>query len=100
MNDQKMYSEVYAVLLNLSERLMSRIPEDVVETIKGQADEALMPIIDENKGLDEQGLSNDAMAFMAMLKLDYWCDSDEERQEFEDFLKQINKNWMRLCNKL
>ena len=87
MNEKQMYSEVYAVLLKLDEEYTSRIPEDVFETIKEQSDEALMPEIDENKGLGDQGLSKDAIALMAYLRLEYWCDSEEEKREFMEYLK-------------
>jgi len=87
MDERQMYSEVYAVLLALGDESVSKIPEEVFEVIKDMSDEALMPKIDENKGIDEQGLSKDGMALLAALNLNYWCETEEEKKEFEEYLK-------------
>lgn len=85
------YSEAYAVLLALGNEYINKIAKDVFEYIKSQSDPALMPYIDQNKGLDEQGLSKDCIAIMAWLRLNYFCETEEERQQFLDYLKTSEK---------
>ncbi|MDR1101266.1 MAG: hypothetical protein LBL34_02800 [Clostridiales bacterium] len=78
---KKVLAEVYAVISKLGGKFRANIPDDVWETIELNKDNNHNPIIDENKGLNEQGLLDDTICFIAMLHRDYWCDSDEERQE-------------------
>ena len=90
MIDKQAYSEMYATLLALGEGYISRIPQDVFEFIKSNSDESLMPKIDETKGFDEQGFSKDTIAMIAWLRLEFLCDSEEEKGELLDYL-QTNK---------
>jgi len=94
MNEQ-VYAEGYAVILALGEDYIKRLPKDVFEFIKNKSNKYEIPNIDENKALDEQGLSQEALAMIAMLRLDYWCDSEEEKAEFLKYLditeEQINE---------
>ena len=86
-SDSQTYSEAYAVLLALGEDYIRRIPSDVFEYIKSKSDISLMPQIDQSKGINEQGLCKRALAVIAMLKLDYLCDSEEERERFLEHLQ-------------
>ena len=86
MNEQ-VYSEGYAVILALGEDYINRLPNDVFEFIKNKSHAVDMPSIDENKALDEQGLSKEALAMIAMLKLEYWCETPEEKTELLQYLE-------------
>ncbi|MCL2739745.1 MAG: hypothetical protein FWE47_00915 [Oscillospiraceae bacterium] len=87
MNNKKVYSETYATLLALGEEQINRLPADVFELIKKESLEMYMPRIDAEKPLSEQGLSEEALAMIALLRLEYWCDSDEEKEEFRQYLQ-------------
>ena len=57
------------------------------------------PIIDENKPLNEQNILKESRAMIAMLELDYWCETDEEIAELlrvlqtnEQELKELLEN--------
>ena len=78
---QEVLSEVYSVVNAMGEEYKARIPLDVWNVIEEKRDKNYTPIVDENKALNEQGLSIDTITFIAMLHRDYWCDSDEERAE-------------------
>ena len=86
MSDKRLYSEVYAVLSALGGDFVTQIPIDVITLISNERDLNYNPIIDESKGLHEQELGKETIAFIAMLKLNYWCESDEEKQELLDLL--------------
>jgi len=95
MIGKHIYSEAYAVILALGEDYINRIPEDVWEFIKEQSDEHLMPFIDSSKGLSEQGLSKKGLAMIAMLRINYLCNSEEEKANFLNYLEtneyELNK---------
>jgi len=86
MIDAKIYSEGYAVILALGEDYIKRLPSDVFEFIKSKSESSYMPKI-ENKPINEQGLSEETMAMLAMLRLNYWCDSAQEKSEFLQYLE-------------
>jgi len=88
MIERKSYSEAYAVLLTLGDNYISKLPQDVFEFIKNKSAEGLMPIIDKSKGLSEQGLTQEGLAMVAMLRLKYLCESEEEKAEFLAYLKK------------
>ena len=87
MIDKKTFSETYALILALGEDYIQKLPDDVFDFIKSQSERYLMPQIDENKPLDQQGLSKNAMAMIAILRLEYWCNSEEEKAEFLAYLE-------------
>ena len=75
-------SELYALLCFLGERYIKRIPENLFEGIKRSRNHDYIPPVDGNKGLEEQGFCHDTLAFVAYLKLRYWCDTKEEQLEY------------------
>lgn len=93
MTVDKIFSEVYAVLNVIDNNYVQKTPADVLETIKSKRDESYLPNIDANKGLDEQGLSEDAIVFIFMLKRDYWCETQEERDEVTAIFTENKEKW-------
>ncbi|MDR1101957.1 MAG: hypothetical protein LBL34_06370 [Clostridiales bacterium] len=79
MDITKVLSETYAVLEKLGERYISLIPKDVFADIEAGRDKTYTPIVDEDKDLDKQGLSKEAIALIFSLKRDYMCDTQEEK---------------------
>lgn len=88
-NNSKAYSEVYQILNLLEEEYLDRIPKKVLDFFNETRDKEYKPIIDVNKPLNEQNLQRDTMILLAILDLNYWCDSEEEKQEL---LMMFNKN--------
>ena len=77
--DTQTYSETYATILALGEDYINRVPQDIFEFIKNQSDTDYLPQIDQNKALNEQGLSDNTLAMIATLHYNYWCNSEEEK---------------------
>jgi len=82
MIDKKVFSESYAVILALGEYFINRLPSDVFELIKSKSDSVYIPKIDQDKPLNEQGLLKDTMVMIAMLRLEYWCNTEGEKAKF------------------
>lgn len=86
---KKAYSEVYEILKMVDKEYFDRIPKKFVEFLEREKDNNYIPNINENIPLEEQKLLNDTINILAMIKLDYWCSSEEERSEL---LKLLNEN--------
>lgn len=87
MINSKVYSEVYATIFALGDEYVDKTPIDVMDFFDEERDEDYLPEIDQNKALNEQGLEEDTVTIIAMLKLNYWCETEEEKAEFLAFLK-------------
>ena len=85
---KQLCSEVYAVVTNLGEDYIERIPPHFWNAICDGMDANTIPLIDKSKTIDEQNLSKEALAMVAMLKLRFWCDSEDEQSEYFAKLQQ------------
>ena len=92
MKQEQVYSEVYAVLSALNDEYLKKTPQNVLDKINESRDRDYHFRIDENIPLTEQNLSSEAIAMLAALKLDYWCESKAEKEELELLLKANDKN--------
>lgn len=86
---KKAYSEVYEILKMVDKEYFDKIPKKFVEFLEREKDNNYIPNINENISLEEQKLLNDTINILAMIKLDYWCSSEEEKSEL---LKLLNGN--------
>jgi len=88
---KEVYSQVLGVLLALGDKYMQKIPKNMMLYLKKNSDYNSIPQIDRNKSIEEQNISEDARAFLIMLKLKYWCESEEEKKEVIRTLKDNEK---------
>ena len=86
INMKQIYAEVYTVLSMLGGDYIGKIPRNVLNIIADQRDKDYIVNINDEQPLDEQNLSEEAIALIACLKLDYWCDSDDEKKALQDIL--------------
>ena len=89
MINSKILSEIHAILLVLGERFTSKIPNDVLAFIAQEKEATYSPIIDANKSIHEQNLNHHTMALLTTFKLEYWCETESEK---EDLLCQLEAN--------
>ena len=80
-NLNKAYSEVYSILNLMDNYYVEKIPMQLREIIKNERQEDYEPEIKTDVPLDEQKLQNKTFSILAMLNLNYWCESEEEKQE-------------------
>ena len=86
ISQKQVYAEVYAVLTALGGDYIRKTPQKVLDTINEQRDKQYQITIDEEKPLEEQNLSKDTIALLAALKLDYWCETEEEKTQLQNLL--------------
>jgi len=87
MKTNQVYSEVYAILIALGDEYIQKTPPDIFDFVANNRDKNHVIEIDENLPLEEQNLSKETISFIAMLKLDYWCQTDEEKAELLSLLE-------------
>ncbi len=78
---KKAYSEVYKIINLMDREYIEKIPEKIRKLFKEQKDENYVPQIDVNIPLLKQNLQSRTLSILAMINLDYWCESEEERNE-------------------
>ena len=87
-NNIKAYSEVYEIINLLEEEYSNRIPKKILDFFDEIRDKEYKPTIDVNKPLSEQNIEKDAIILLAILDLNYWCDSEEEKKELLDIFNR------------
>lgn len=85
------YAEVYEILNLLEDEYVEKIPEKVRNFFKEERFEEYKPEIKVDVPLTKQNLKRETMVLLAILNLNYWCETEEEKQEFLNELAQNEK---------
>ena len=88
LDDMIAYAEVDAILNVLEDEYAKKIPEKVKEFFAEEKIKDYEPMIDVDVPLTEQNLKRETMVLLAILNLNYWCESENEKQEFLNELSQ------------
>lgn len=91
MENSKVNAEILGVLLALGDKYINKLPSSVMEYLTTNSNMAEIPYIDQNKRIEEQNISKDARVFLTMLKLKYWCKSEEEKEILLNLLNENDK---------
>lgn len=91
LDDMIAYAEVDAILNVLEDEYAEKIPEKVKKFFAEEKIKDYEPVIDVYVPLTEQNLKRETMVLLAILNLNYWCESENEKQEFLNELAQ-NEN--------
>ena len=93
------YSEVYKILNLLDEEYRRRVPDKVRTFFDEERLKDYEPEINTDKPLTEQNLKRETIVLLAILNLNYWCDTPEEKQEILDELSNNEKEKQELLEK-
>lgn len=80
-NDEIVYAEIDAILNLMDEKYVNKIPKKLKNIFKEEKSFDYKPVIDTKKALNEQKLQKETLVILAIFCLNYWCDSEEEKQE-------------------
>lgn len=83
------YTEVYKILNLIGKEYKDKIPNKLLQIIADEMDKDYKPIIDVKKTLKEQNIRQRTWDILGMIKLNYWCESENEKKEF---LRKISEN--------
>lgn len=87
-NDEIAYAEIDEILNNLEDEYVERIPTKIIEFFKEEKSKEYNPVIRADIPLEEQNLNRNTLVILAILNLNYWCDTEDEKQEIlEEFAK-------------
>ncbi len=81
------YSEVYSILNILGDNYKNKIPTNLLNMINEERLESYNPQYDIMKRINEQNISRDSLSIIALLYLNYWCNTPEERQNLKQLLR-------------
>lgn len=88
VDTQEMYSEVYSILNLLGNNYIDKLPKSLFKMIEEEKSSTYNPQYSEDKSLNEQNIKRESLAMIALFHLNYWCNSNEEKEQ----LKQLFKN--------
>lgn len=83
------YAELDEILSLMSSEYVDKIPLKFRDFLSREKDTNYIKKIDVNKPLEEQNLQRKTLVLLAVLRLNYWCENEEEKQEF---LKVLGDN--------
>lgn len=90
-NSNLAYSEVFEILKLVDDEYVKRIPTKIIEFFEEERDKDYKPNIDIDIPLDEQNLKRKTMVLLSIINYNYWCDSEEEKEEIQKELLSNNE---------
>ena len=87
VNKKMVYSEVYSILNILKEEYTRKIPIKLYNIIENERLDTYNPVYDPSLPLSKQNLKRESFAMLVLLQLNYWCKTEEEKEELNKLLK-------------
>lgn len=84
---KEIYSEVYSILNLLGKNYVSRLPDSLYNIIKQEKLESYNPTYVDTLNLEEQNIKKESIAMIALFHLNYWCNSNEEKENLRKVFK-------------
>lgn len=85
---KEIYSEVYGILNMLGNNYIMKLPSSLYQMIEEEKSNEYNPKYDSEVALEEQNIRRESISMIALFHLNYWCNSNEEKEQ----LKQLFKN--------
>lgn len=85
------YSEVYAILNEMSPIYIEKIPKKLRTIIIEEMDKKYKPEIALDIPLEQQNLNEKTYTILAMINLNYWCDDSEHKKELIQLYSKNDK---------
>lgn len=84
---QEIYSEVYSILNLLGKSYIKKLPVSLFNMIKEEKRQDYNPKYDSKINLEQQNIKRETLSMIALFHLNYWCNSDEEKNELKTLFK-------------
>ena len=92
MNDNKeAYSEILAFLDIIDEQYVNRIPNKLIELFEREKSIEYNPKYTLEIPIEQQNLKKETLDLIALLYLNYWYDSEEDKAEIEKIYSENAK---------
>ena len=89
LDDMMAYSEIFEILSLMEEEDKEKVPQEVRDFFEEQRMKEYKPKIRTDIPLTEQNLKRETVVLLTILVVNYWCDSEEEKQSF---INELEKN--------
>ena len=97
---EKAFTEIYEILKYMPEKIVDKIPEEVLNAIKYNRDLSYNFTIDESKKFNEQKLMHKTYLILAVLYRDYWALPNrvkmirvKEKYKLDKEIKNLNNKY-------
>ena len=90
---KKVYSEVYAFLNIISEEDRNKVPKKLKEMIEEEREKEYTPSYTFEIPIEEQEISDEAIAMIALLHLNYWCEDENEKERLNEIFNENEKKY-------
>ena len=90
-NLKKAYSEIYEILNLMEEEYVNKVPQKLRDLFKMEKEDNFSVNINTDKPLENQNLQKDTLTILAILYINYWSESDEEKQELIKLFRDVDK---------
>ena len=90
-NLKKAYSEIYEILNLMEEEYVNKVPQKLRDLFKMEKEDNFSVNINIDKPLENQNLQKDTLTILAVLYINYWSESDEEKQELIKLFRDVDK---------
>ena len=91
------YVEVLEILNNMDSKYIEKIPKKLIEFFINNSSKEYKFKLDKSLPIEEQNLKESTINILAMLNLNYWCESEEHKKVL---LKKYYDNEMEYQEKL
>ena len=91
MDSRKVNSEVLGVLMFLGMDYISKVPDSIMDYITKNSDKNLIPKIEKNTPLNKMPISREAQAFITLLNLQYFCETQEQKNKLINRIKENSR---------
>ena len=86
-------AEVLEYLKGIRQEDVNKIPVNVMNYFKTNANKDYVCKFDYNKSLNEMGLLNETRIIIASLCYSYWCEDEYQKQKIREILSQNERNF-------
>lgn len=92
VNRKKSYVEILEILKHMDKVYVDKIPKKLIDFFKENKANDYDFKYDSTVEIGQQKLNDNTLALLAMLNLNYWCDSEEHKKEL---IKKYTENEQR-----
>lgn len=95
---KEIYSEVYEILNLMGDRFIDKLPNKLFDLIKNERLETYNPKYDLDLPLEEQSIKEETIDIIALLYLNYWCETEDEKNELNKIFQENEEIYQKELN--
>lgn len=88
-------SELLYFLKGFSDEEISKIPKELMNFLKENADQNYKCNFDYNANIEDLQLRDETYGLISMICYNYWCETPEEKKQYLDLLNESEKEYQK-----